>query len=95
MQAKNQDATDVVSPGPTWQDPIKGYFNAQDIACMQAQGLDLADYATVKQNGQAIYDQVSSGNMPLGGPPWSAAWVSTFQTWMNNGYPEGAAAEST
>lgn len=94
MDARDEDETDTVAAGPTWQNPIMGYFTATDIACMQGMGIDLGSYAAVVQYGPDIYARVANGSMPLGGTPWSATWVASFKSWMDAGYPEGAGAEA-
>jgi len=81
---------DPIVSNPTWTGNIQGFFTAGEIACMQRMGIDLSSYDSVKQNAQAIYEQTSSGNMPQGGPRWSANRVQTFKNWMDTGYPEGA-----
>lgn len=75
---------------PTWNGNIKGFFDPGDVACMNAQGLDLSSYESVRENAGPIYSEVKSGNMPAGGPPWSANRVSTFANWMNTGFPLGS-----
>jgi hypothetical protein len=85
---------DPVVPNPTWTGNIRGFFTPGEISCMQGQGIDLSSYDDVKANAQDIYGETSSGNMPLGGTPWSANRVQTFQNWMNNGYQMGPQAEA-
>jgi hypothetical protein len=80
---------------PTWNGNIRNFFDAGDIACMNAQGLDLSSYESVRENAGAIYDEVKSGNMPAGGPPWSAGRVSTFANWMAAGFPLGSGSGDT
>jgi hypothetical protein len=80
---------DPVVPNPTWTGNIRAFFTSGEISCMQGQGIDLSSYDDVKANGQDIYGETASGNMPLGGTPWSANRVQTFQNWMNNDYPMG------
>ena len=82
----NSDSDSIVS-NPTWTGNIQAFFDAGDIACMKGQGIDLSSYDGVKANAPAIYEQTSSGNMPLGGPAWSANRVQTFKNWMDTGYP--------
>jgi hypothetical protein len=74
---------------PTWNGNIKGFFDSGDIACMNDQGLDLSSYESVRDSAKPIYDEVKSGNMPAGGPPWSANRVETFANWMSAGFPLG------
>jgi hypothetical protein len=80
--------TDPLVSNPTWTGNIQAFFDPGDIACMSGQGIDLSSYDSVKANAPGIYEQTSNGNMPLGGPPWSANRVQTFRNWMDNGYPK-------
>ena len=77
---------------PTWEYPIKSFFNAIDINHMLAitQGtLNLGKYEDVVSSGEEIYRRVESGNMPEPpSPKWSTDMVQLFKTWMDNGYPE-------
>jgi hypothetical protein len=71
---------------PTW-DVIKTYFRQSDIDCMlqQTQGaINLGDCASVLKHAKDIYAQVSSGNMPPGGPSWSPEWVANFYAWWHS-----------
>ena len=81
---------------PTWEVPIRSFFNAIDINHMLkiTQGkLDLADYDSVRASGKQIYDRVSrpdgaAGKMPIPpSEPWTAAMIATFKLWMDRGYP--------
>ncbi|MBV8298073.1 MAG: hypothetical protein JO083_00740 [Candidatus Eremiobacteraeota bacterium] len=80
------ETSDTTSAGPTWADPISGYFTQKDVSCMSWY-VDLTSQADTASKAQEIYDKVSTGAMPLGEPAWSPEWVSNFQTWMNNGCP--------
>jgi hypothetical protein len=71
-----------------WQ-TIRQQFTQEDIDHMKGAtggSLDLGDCQSVKANAQAIYDQVSSGQMPPG-QPWSDQWVANFKAWMDAGCP--------
>ena len=61
-------------------------------------GVDLRTYASVLQGGQRgaivvagdaagseIVNQISTGRMPLGGPPLDAAQVQLITDWINDG----------
>ena len=76
----------ATAPSPTW-DVISTYFRPEDIACMQARGLDLTSCADVIKHAKAIYSQVTSGNMPLGGTPWSKEWCDNFYAWWHSTTP--------
>ena len=83
---------DPVVPNPTWLGNIRYFFNSDDIGCMKPRGIDLSSYTDVKSHAFNIYLQTQNGNMPLGGPPWSANRVQTFLNWINTKYPMGAPA---
>ena len=57
-----------------------------DISCMRRRGvlLDDAGWMCQQSNAQRVYDQVSSGSMPMDGP-WPKLWVVTFKQWMDEG----------
>lgn len=73
---------------PTWENAIKNFFTAGDIACMKGRGLDLSDYQTVKDSASEIARSVESGRMPPGNP-WDSLKVEAFQRWIDNGTPKG------
>ena len=85
------------APGPTWEVPIRSFFNAIDVNHMLkiTQGdMDLADYDNVRSWGPRIYDRVARKTMPV--PPsevWTDAMIATFKAWMDSGYPRSAAEE--
>ena len=71
---------------PDWN-TIKSYFSQVERQHMLLQSggdLDLWDCASVKKNGQAIYDNVSSGHMPPGAP-WPAEQINNFFSWWKQG----------
>lgn len=74
---------------PTWYGNIRQMFDAEDIAHMSNQGLDLTSYDQVVASAGPIYGQVSTGAMPPG-HPWSPDMVQTFLNWMSAGYPKGS-----
>ncbi|HEY4439522.1 MAG TPA: hypothetical protein VGN14_03660 [Candidatus Elarobacter sp.] len=71
---------------PTWDNPIKGYFTQKDISCMSWY-VKLNDHQDTAAKSAAIYEKVSTGQMPLHEEPWSDDQISTFKTWMDNGCP--------
>lgn len=87
---------DPLVADPTWSgNPAPGgniqdFFDAGEIACMNAQGIDLSSYSSVRGHSTDIYEQTKSGNMPMGGTPWSANRVQTFLNWINTGFPMGS-----
>jgi hypothetical protein len=80
--------TPEVQMAVTW-DMIRKQFTQVDIDHMkQVTGgsLDLGDCQNVRQNAQAIYDQVNSKAMPPGNP-WKQEWIDNFKAWMDAGAP--------
>lgn len=79
---------------PTWEYPIKSFFNAIDVNHMLkvTQGkLNLSKYSDVKDNAPIIYAYVSSKRMPI--PPsqvWSDEMIELYKLWLDNGCPEGS-----
>jgi hypothetical protein len=74
---------------------IAPLFTSDDVEHMSGQGVSLDEYSYMSQpdNAQAVYDQVSSGSMPIddnGNPvrTWSSEKVSLFQAWMKGGYQQ-------
>ena len=70
-------------------------FTDMDITHMAERGVYLnkydymADSTDDYANASAVYQQLSSGDMPpswSGEQPWSAEKVQTFKDWMNGGY---------
>jgi len=70
---------------------IKPLFRADpDVAHMEARGLDLTDFAQVSRlraigGALDIFRRVENGNMPIGGPQWTAPMVITFGIWIKQG----------
>ena len=85
------DDTTAPIANPTWYGNIRQMFDAQDVAHMANQGLDLTSYEQVVASAGSIYGQVAAGTMPPG-QPWSADMVQTFLNWMSDGYPKGSPA---
>ena len=80
---------------PTWYGNIQAMFTQRDIVCMQAQfgsAFNLGSYQFVATHSDQIGQVVATGYMPEGGPAWSSDMVTTFRTWIANGFPEGAPA---
>jgi mono/diheme cytochrome c family protein len=53
-------------------------------------GVDLASYDAILPRLQDIQVQVSSDNMPMGGPPLSEAEKATLFAWIKMGAPKVA-----
>ncbi|NET55649.1 MAG: hypothetical protein F6K47_05615 [Symploca sp. SIO2E6] len=79
---------------PTWEYPIKSFFNAIDINHMLSVSggtLNLEKYEDVTSDKwrEQIYQRVSTKTMP--DPPsqhWSDEMIALYRKWLDNGYPE-------
>lgn len=72
---------------PSWE-LIKSYFtqvDQQHMLSVSNGALNLWDCNNVKTNAEIIYQKVSTGAMPPGGPRWTAAMVNNFFTWWKEG----------
>ena len=87
---------DGIMQKPTWESPIKSFFNDIDINHMRDRTsrpgrsfLDLADYENVKANAQRIADAVDSDFMPDDpSPKWTQSMKDTFRRWIDLGTPQ-------
>lgn len=63
-------------------------FTSEDIDHMSPRGVPLNDYSYMSEpaNAEGVYQQVSTGAMPLGEPAWSEDKVATLKAWMDDGY---------
>jgi len=71
----------------SFQRDILPLFRQEDIDCMAGYGVPLNDYSFMSQpaNAQNVYDHLTGAaqpQMPMGGPYWSPAQLSLFNTWM-------------
>lgn len=90
-------------PGPTptdisWDKTIKAYFLPADVQCMK-RSFDLSNKTDVAKFADAIYEQVSTGKMPLqmepytqakpdpAHPLWSKQMCANFKEWQTGGFP--------
>jgi len=77
------------TPGLTFANDIAPLFNATDIAHMKSVTggqLDLSDCASVTVWAHAIYEKVSTGEMPPSPQsPWTPDQVNTFACWVSQG----------
>lgn len=72
---------------PEWS-TIKGYFTVveqQHMLQVTNGDLDLFDCKSVRTYASQIYQQVSTGKMPPGGPRWTGEMVNNFFTWWKQG----------
>jgi len=65
---------------------IQDLFSQRDQEAMLIQ-FDLWDVDDVRENADAILDQVSTGRMPCYGA-WSQDKVDLFRRWMDQGMPD-------
>jgi hypothetical protein len=83
----------------SFQSDIAPLFTSDDIEHMSGMGVELSDYAYMSDptddhaNAQAVYQQVSTGGMPIddnGNPvrTWSPDQVALFKSWMDDGYQQ-------
>src|SRR5579875_2450998 len=83
---------DPIVKDPTWMGYVRGIFTEIDKEHMKAvANIDLATYDGVRSHATDIYVQTSSGNMPPGGPAWSANREKNFLTWILHKFPIGTA----
>jgi len=78
---------------PTWLDHVRFFFDAQDIECMKREmNIDLATYEGVKRQARRILMQTLAGNMPpQHDRKWPANRIKTFENWIADKCPMGAA----
>ena len=84
------------SNDPTWEYPIRQYFNEVDINHMLqiSRGeLDLGSYEHVSTKVQRIWLRLTATGerrMPIPpSEPWTDEMLKTFEIWKNNGCPRG------
>lgn len=79
---------------PTWEYPIRSFFNDIDINHMLTitqGGLNLGKYEDVTSDKwrNEIYKRVANKTMP--DPPsqvWSDDMIALYKKWLDNGYPQ-------
>jgi len=81
-------ANDPVEPlaagkTPSFAADIRPLFTPRDVTSMKW-AFDLTDCQSVRDQAQAILEQVSAGRMPCYGA-WPAARISLFQRWVDSG----------
>ena len=70
----------------TFASDIRPLFREKDIKAMRFM-FDLSRYEDVRDNADGILSTVADGSMPCD-QAWSSEQVSTFRTWMGEGFPE-------
>ncbi len=79
---------------PTWEYPIKSYFNDLDVNHMlkiTSGSLNLSKYedVTSDQWRDKIYQFVSTKAMPIApSEVWSDEMITTYKAWLDHGYPK-------
>jgi len=72
----------------SYKTDIRPKFTAEDIDHMNDLGIDLNDYATVRDNADLILTRLMDTLRPMPPPPrgpWSPEWIQCFKDWMKNG----------
>jgi hypothetical protein len=71
--------------GVSFEAAIRPLFKAMDRQSMQFM-FDLWDYGDVRDNAEAILQQLDSGSMPCYGP-WPKDKIDLFRQWVQGGMP--------
>jgi len=72
----------------SFQKDIRPKFTDQDVEHMNDFGIDLSDYATVRDNADAILTRLEDTDNPMPPKPrgpWSPDWIGCFQQWIDGG----------
>jgi hypothetical protein len=65
---------------------IRPKFTDEDVEHMNDMvGMDLNDYATVRDNADLILSRLKSTSNPMPPTPWPQEWIECFQQWIDNG----------
>jgi hypothetical protein len=62
---------------------IRPLWRERDVKSMSF-AFDLSSYDDVRNNAEAIYEQLAAGTMPCDGA-WQAEEVNRFRAWMDGG----------
>jgi hypothetical protein len=71
--------------GPGFERDIRPLFRPGDVEAMSF-AFDLASYADVRANAEAIYERLAEGSMPCDAG-WPDEQVERFREWMEAGSP--------
>lgn len=74
------------SDAPSFERDIKPLFRDEDQKAMDFL-MDLWDYNDVKDNSEAILQELEAGGMPCDGP-WDPERVELFRRWLQSGMME-------
>jgi hypothetical protein len=75
-----------IGPGLSFARDIGPLFRDEDHGTMLGFGLDLHDYAEVKDRAGEILERVSDGSMPCD-EAWPEDRVALFRRWIDDGCP--------
>lgn len=67
---------------------IRPKFITEDVDHMNDLGMDLNDYATVRDNADVILMRLTDSDNPMPPPPrgpWPSEWIKCFKEWIDNG----------
>ena len=67
---------------------IRPKFTVEDVDHMNDFGIDLSDYATVRDNANLILTRLQDNDNPMPPRPrgpWSSDWIQCFQQWIDAG----------
>jgi hypothetical protein len=74
-----------MKPEVSYERDIRPLFRDRDVSSMSF-AFDLASYEDVRENAEAIYEQLAAGDMPCDGA-WPDEDVQRFRTWIDGGSP--------
>ena len=75
-----------IGPDLCFARDIKPLFRDEDQSSMLGFGLDLHDYAQVKDRAVEILERISDGSMPCD-ESWPQDRVALFRRWLDEGCP--------
>jgi hypothetical protein len=72
----------------SYQADIRPKFTDEDVDHMKDFGIDLSDYANVRETADLILDRLKDVDNPMPPAPrgpWPADWINCFQQWIDAG----------
>ena len=72
----------------SFEKDIRSKFTNEDVEHMNDFGMDLGDYATVKENADSILTRLLDDVNPMPPRPrgpWSKEWIDCFRQWIDGG----------
>lgn len=83
------DAKAALAGCTSFEADVRPKFTEEDVEHMNDQvGLDLDDYATVRDNADLILTRLRDAENPMPPEPrgpWPAEWITCFEQWISNG----------